>query len=523
MKSLGKYTRSYLAERLLHLDGVPFSLVDYPFFYGVYNTDARETLLKTGRQVAKSTYCSNLMIVDSVRIPHFKTLYITPSRDQTSKFSNTRLTKVIHYSPLIRRNYVDTSLPNNVLLQVLKNGSLMVLSYASDDPDRVRGNTADRDLIDEVQDVHFDTVIPVVKECMAASKYAYMSYCGTPKSMENTIEFLWGRSTKAEWIMKCTGCGNFNFVDSTRSIGKHGIICTKCGKSLNPRQGMWYEFNPGAPIKGFHISQPMLPLNNESQELWDRILEKLETYSETKFKNEVLGVSDAIGMRFISQDELLALCQDYYVESPPVSPALLEDVQYITGGVDWSGGGSEYTSRTVAWVFGYTHQAKHKTLYFKVFPGNNPVADVEEVAKIFNACRCDVVVGDAGEGAVANSYLRRALGAHRVFQVQYGSFTKLMRWNKNDRYLIDRTAAIDSYMQVLKNQGVVFPNMRQSAEPIQDILDEYEESSFTGAGGVTRKFWRHASTAPDDCLHAQIFAWLAMKVARQDLELYDPD
>lgn len=469
-----------------------------------------------------STYCSNLMIVDSIRIPHFKTLYVTPTREQTSKFSNTRLTKTIHYSPHIRKNYVDPTLPNNVLLQVLRNGSLMVLSYAMDDPDRVRGNTADRDLIDEVQDVHFEAVIPVVKECMSASQYAYMAYCGTPKSMENTIEHLWKMSSRTEWIMRCSGCNTHQFIDSIKSIGKHGVICVKCGKSLNVREGFWYDFNKHGRIKGFHISQPMLPVNNEIQERWDRILDKLETYPESKFKNEVLGVSDAIGTRFISQEELLAMCHDYYIpEAPPVDPALVEDCRYITGGVDWSGGGGDYVSRTVCWVWGYTNEGKYKTIYFKIFPGNNPIEDVEEVARIFSACRCDVVVGDAGEGAVANSHLMRVLGAHRVFQMQYGTFYKLMKWNKKDRYLIDRTAAIDSFMLVLKHQGVIYPNVGQMMVPIQDILAEYEETSQTGYGGVSRKIWRHAPSAPDDCLHAQIFAWLAMKIARQDMELYD--
>lgn len=521
-KCIGKYSRSHLAEKLLHLDGQPFSLKDYPFYYAVYNTDARETLLKTGRQVAKSTYCSNLMIVDSVRIPHFKTLYVTPTREQTSKFSNTRLTKTIHYSPYIRKNYVDSSLPNNVLLQVLRNGSLMVLSYAMDDPDRVRGNTADRDLIDEVQDVHFEAVIPVVKECMSASQYAYMAYCGTPKSMENTIEHLWKMSSRTEWVMKCGGCNTHQFVDSLRSIGKHGVICIKCGKPLNVRDGFWYDFNKQGRIKGFHVSQPMLPVNNEIQERWDRILDKLDTYSESKFKNEVLGVSDAIGTRFISQEELMAMCADYYVpEMPPVDPAILEDCRFITGGVDWSGGGGEYVSRTVCWVWGYTNEGKYKTLFFKIFPGNNPIGDVEEVARIFNSCRCDIVVGDAGEGAVANSHLMRVLGAHRVFQMQYGAFYRLMKWNKKDRYLIDRTAAIDSFMLVLKHGGAIYPNLGQMTVPISDMLAEYEETTQTGHGGVARKIWRHAPSAPDDCLHAQVFAWLAMKIARQDMELYD--
>jgi len=321
--------------------------------------------------------------------------------------------------------------------------------------------------------------------------------------------------------MRCESCNNYQFIDSVRSIGKHGVICVKCGKPLNVRTGQWYDFSKNYIYKGFHISQPMLPVNSEQQEYWDRILEKLETYGESKFKNEVLGISDAIGTRYLSQDELHGLCEDYVVNPPPISPDLLEDVRFVSAGIDWSGGGAEITSRTVVWVFGFTADGKHKTLYFKVFPGNNPVADVEEIAKTLLACRVDAVVGDAGEGALPNSYLSRALGPHRVFQMQYGSFFRLLKWNKKDRYLVDRTAAIDSYMQIMKTRGVVFPNKQQMTIPIQDILNEYEETSTLGVGGVSRKLWRHAANAPDDCLHAQVFAWLAMKMARHDLELYD--
>jgi len=524
-----EYNQSLVEELALHLERrdiywdrvVSIEKIGKQWCYDISVKDT-ESFVAEGIVTHNSTYCANLMIIDSIRIPHFKTLYLTPTKEQTSKFSNTRLTKTIHYSPHIRKNYIDTTLPNNVLLQVLKNGSLMVLSYAMDDPDRVRGNTSDRNLVDEVQDIHYEAVIPVVKECAAVSKYAYMDYCGTPKSMENTIEYLWGRSSRSEWVMKCEGCSSHQFIDSARSIGKHGVICIKCGKRLNVREGFWYDFAKDTRIKGFHVSQPMLPVNNEYQERWDRILDKLETYSESKFKNEVLGVSDAIGTRFISQDELLAMCHDYCIpESPPLDPEQVEECRFVTGGVDWSGGGSEYVSRTVAWVFGYTGDGRYRTLYYKIFPSDNPIANVEEVAKIFNACRCDIVVGDAGEGAVANSHLMRALGAHRMFQVQYGSFLKLLKWNKKDRYLVDRTAAIDSFMLVLKHQGCIYPNEAQMRLPFLDMLAEYEESTMTGQGGVSRKVWRHAPSTPDDCLHAQVFAWLAMKIAREDLELYD--
>lgn len=524
---LGKHTRAHVAQSWFWLDGRPYNLHDYPFLPAVYNTGAREVLMKTGRQVSKSTTCACLMLTDSVVIDHFRTLYVAPTREQTSKFSNTRLTKIIHYSPLIRDNYVDRDLPNNVLLQILGNGSELALSYAWDDPDRIRGITADRELIDEVQDIVYDAVIPVVKECMANSDYAMMMYCGTPKSMENTIEFLWQKSSQSEWIMKCEGCGSWSFVDSAKSIGRHGIVCLKCDKNLNPRAGQWYDMNPDAKMKGFHISQPILPKNVEIPIRWERILEKLESYSETQFKNEVLGVSDDIGTRFISQSELMALCEDYYLDLP-LPPSLLQGIRAVVGGVDWAGN-SEHAlnSRTVCWVWGLTDDFKLKTLYFRIFPKANSIEDVEEVARIFDICQCRYVIGDAGEGAVANSALRDRLGHHRVGQAQYGGgagFSQLIRWNRQGtRYLVNRTAAIDSFMLQMKKQGIILANARQMAVPIQDILNVYQESTHSGQGGAIRTIWKHAPNCPDDSLHAMIFGWLAMKVVQGELQFYDRD
>lgn len=499
---------------------------DYPFFYTIYNSVAPEMVLITGRQVAKSTCCANLMITGSIAIPHFRTLYISPSKEQTSKFSNTRLSKILRHSPLIRKAYLDPSKPGNVLLQMLGNGSEIALSYAEDDPDRVRGISADHEFIDEVQDILYEAVIPVVKECTSNSDYGYMVYAGTPKTMENTIEFLWQNSTKAEWIMKCPGCNTWQFVDSPKSIGLKGVICVKCGKLLNPREGRWYEFNPKAKVKGFHISQPILPKNNEVPERWERLLRKMEDYSSTKFKNEVLGVSDTVGSRFITQEELIELCDpNHFVELPP-HPSSLEGIRIIGGGVDWGGGGSgEVVSRTVAWVFGLTEDFKFRTLYFKVFSEENPAENVKEVTDIFTMLGCQHVVGDAGGGAIANSMLVSRIGAHRFSQVQYGGgqhLTKLITWSRQaERYLVNRNAAIDSYMLALKRKEVVFPNVRQMAVPIQDILNEYEEIVNVQSGTGGRKVWRHSPSASDDCLHAQIYAWLAIKIVQGDVFFYE--
>ena len=93
--------------------------------------------------------------------------------------------------------------------------------------------------------------------------------------------------------------------------------------------------------------------------------------------------------------------------------------------MDWAGNGEGFKSRTVAWVFGITGDFKLKTLYFKIFPYANSIQTVDEVAEIFDACNCRLVVGDSGEGAVANSELRTKLGPHRVEQASIWSIELL--------------------------------------------------------------------------------------------------
>jgi hypothetical protein len=874
--------RSELAQRLLYLDGDPFRLVDYPFYPAIYDGHYQGLLLKCGRQVGKSVSLCNFTISESIGIPHFKTLFIAPSQEQTQRFSNTRLAKVVHYSPLVRRHFISHEFSDRTMLRMFRNGSEVALTYACDDPDRARGVSADRncfdkdaqaltrngwihvrdlqetDLVadvddfgvvrwappenlftkkhtgkmvtfkrcglylrvtgdhnlwvnfrvkasaayhqpdryefvkaidlaetprmgfkttckaewcteneathwrladqhyhtgdaslnlpvqefaellgwylaeghcawrdygndqrtcprptitqnagiwltriqalatacgiphrvnnsgngncrtvtlvsnalgywfanlglshdkhiprllfdyphalyallrglylrdachhenekwhnatlrtrsrrlaedvqeawlrvgrpaaihtrmhtggfgigpsplyevcaynrdyqifwraefetkqrvtvedvvdedvwcftvpnhrpivkgnfesipiitsqcfDEIQDILYDPVVPVINECLGNSDYGYETYAGTPKTLENTIEYLWSISSRTEWIMKCEGCGSWSFIESAKAIGKTGPLCVKCGHLLNPRAGMWYDFNPGTrdkpvTLKGFHISQPMLPRNMEKPERWQRILDKLERYSDTKFKNEVLGISDALGARIIGKDELEALCRDYDVyRTPPAG--LLQKMKGIVAGVDWSGGGTEGVSRTVLWIWGITPEDRLRTLYHRIYPTTSPVAIVDDVVEVLQAYSVKLVIGDRGEGHLANDLIAKRLGKHRVHQLHYGSQATPLSWNdKGQFYTGDRTSLMDNYFMVLKRQGVEYPRLEYMREAITDVLNIYEEVTTQG-----RKVWRHAKTQPDDAFHAQLFGWLAAKIIMMDLQ-----
>lgn len=536
--------RSDWTQALICLDGKPFSLTDYPFYKAIYDGQYDGLVMKTARQVAKSTTLSNFLIAEACTKPHWKSLFVAPSQEQTTKFSQTRVGKTVFYSPEIRARWVSQELSSRVFQKMFTNGSEIAFSYASDDPDRVRGVSADRVAYDEVQDIQYDAVIPVINECMANSDYGYETYCGTPKTLEGVLETLWQWSTQTEWVIKCTGCNTSQYFVDERCLGRNGPICLKCGKYVDVRNAQWVDTkvfpknHTGKKLKGFHIPQVILPKNVpasmptdlKNQELaqkrWERILEKHAAYPPSKFKNEVLGISDSIGTRLISKEQLEALCAPYEISEYPPNNMVMQDLRGVVAGVDWSGGGSTGASSTVLWVWGITqggaqHNFRLKTLYYKIYPEANPISGgvVDHICEICERYNVGLVIGDAGEGALANANLRERLGAHRAMQVQYrgvassggGSNSRPFFWNKTDRFIADRTTMIDHYFMFMLREGVIFPNVRQMQQPIRHLLAEFEEVTNNG-----RKVWRHAPSQPDDALHAQIFGWMAAKFMTMD-------
>jgi hypothetical protein len=467
-------------------------------------------------------------------------MFVTPSKEQTMRFSNSRVTKVMRYSPIINKKFLSPELSARVLHKQFTNGAEMAFAYALDDADRIRGLSTDRNVYDEVQDLLYNPVITVGNECLARSQYAYETYAGTPKTMENTIQYLWEMSTQTEWVVKCTSCGKYQYVASEKSIGLKGMICLKCGSYLNPFEGQWIDmaepFDKGARvqeedrIKGFHICQPSMPDCNPiavekmgynqdlvrfAEKQWKDILYKQENLPTSTFRNEVLGISDSIGARMIAKEEIEALCVGPSLSHMPTA-ANMDGITMTVAGIDWSGGGTTGISRTVLWIWGINPlTGVLRCMYYRIFPGTNPVHAVEEIIHICNMYRVVYAVGDAGEGSLPNDVLRNALGPNRMTQVQYGAYAKVIHWNNEDRYLIDRTTMIDNYVLLLKKRMVEFGPREEMSIAIADILNEYEEVTMLG-----RKVWRHSPQKPDDCLHASLFGWLASKIVLNDLKFW---
>lgn len=534
---------SDLAEKILWWEGKPFSLEQYVMHRALYDGRYRKVLLKWARQTAKSMTLAAFMVTESFAIDAFRSYYCSPSQEQTRRFSHTRVGKFINYSKIVKTRFLDPSTANGVFLRLFRNGAEQAFTYADDDPDRARGFSADRCLFDEIQDLMYDTVVPVIEACMDNSKYGGLSiYGGTPKSMDNCVETLWADSTQSEWMMRCEGCGSWNYVDSLRSLGKHGPECIKpdCRKPLNPRLGRWVDLKPDAEIKGFHLPRLIMPENvpaawasekdrAQAQMLWDRrVLDKLKPppvgVGEVQFMNDVLAVSTASGEKLLTEELLVSLCQDYEMRRAPTDK-IMRNVTATFMGVDWSGGGGPVRgteglvkSRTVVHIWGATTDGKLRTLFYQIFPMGHAKGWIDAIVELFLAYSCTLGMGDAGEGMMANTWVKDRLGDRFWTQNRYMAMSQPITWNEHTRcYHSDRTMMIDNYAMFLTEGKAVFARHEDMRPAFADILNVTEETTKMG-----RKVWEHAPTKPDDALHAQLLGWLAWRVANGDLTFYAP-
>jgi hypothetical protein len=290
----------------------PFSFKSREYLRPIYDSTAPRKMLMAGRQVEKSTYLGNTILAFSAMNNFFRSLYVSPSNQQTKTFSRDRLKEPMEISPVLR-HYSNSKLLANVLEKRFVNQSQVTLRFAFLNADRVRGIPADYINIDEIQDILLEN-IPVIEECASHSDYKWFTYSGTPKSLDNAIEHYWSRfSTQNEWIVPCKRHGTPKDPSSWHwnvlaedNIGDKSLICDKCGKTISPADPdcQWAAMNPKPrvekPFEGYRLPQLMVPWIDFSD-----IKDKQRKYSRAKFYNEVLGRSYDSGTRPLTRADMI--------------------------------------------------------------------------------------------------------------------------------------------------------------------------------------------------------------------------
>ena len=477
--------------------------------------------MRAGRQVSKTVTLAGDMVVNAAIKPYTISIYCNASATQTAAFSNSKLRAFLLQSPNVYQNLMlGKGVIDNVYNKILSNYSEIFMSYFSEDADRIRGKSGNRMYLDEVQDMLYSAMIDA-EECLSAARDPKFVYAGTSKSEITPLEYIWGMSSQKAWVIRCSGCGMWNIPDK-KCIGKHGLICKKCGKPLNTYEGRWHAMRKPADGKepyadGYWIPQIIMPMHCCNEMKWENLLSKLETYPDIKFDNEVMGLPNGEGESPITEELLRKNCIDSLPKLDHLAPINNGGARFIAAGIDWGGGGMSGLSRTVLTI--YAVNANDFTIiYAKIYDNGEPTTHVKDIARLLAQFHVNMCFGDHGGGNFAMSQLREITPiSTRIVPVMYTAAAAPCTWDERaQRYTVNRTTMIDDFFgDWIKGRVKAF--RWEEFKPFASDMLNVKQVIIGEDHGHGQRVWRHKPDAPDDSLHSMVFGWLACRVLVADM------
>jgi hypothetical protein len=418
---------------------------------------------------------------------------------------------------VIKDNFIDKESAQAVQFKNFTNGATNYFKHCYGLGDNIRGITVNGLRIDEVQDIHIDA-IPVIKETQShaldtGAKMRVTWFTGTPKTFSNTIQQYWDKSTQNEWVVKCPHCGTYQIL-GVKNLTPTQFVCRKCKMEI-PKiaiiNGFWMELQPGRRLKGFRISQIMVPWIR-AQDIWDKYM----NYSPDKFNNEVLGRSYENAEKPFNPLILSQISNNNLRIYPRAEREFANTQNFM--GVDW---GTGERSFTVVVIYSYNTSGKYQMIFTKRYEQGeelDPDYQIKDIANLMQIYRIAFSLVDWGFGFVQYKRLVSLFGT-RVAACYYSFNQKGER--KYDahqqRWVVNRTKTMQNYINAVHQLEIVWPGGDKDKYPwmYDHHLVEMAEYRKSQNGRSEDLLYTHPEGQPDDGLHACIYAYTAAKIFKK--------
>jgi hypothetical protein len=492
----------------------PFSLQLRRAFKIAYDCDLPNIAVVAGRQIGKSTFLGNRMLIKSILVPYLKSLYVSPTQMQTKKFSSDRLEQPVFFSPRLMQ-LKGGAKHDAIMEKKFNTGSSITLRYAFLSANRLRGIPADNLYIDEYQDI-LPEVIPIIESCLhnASPEMRSKCYAGTFKSVDNPLTYLmFDESSLHEWVVPCHKHPFTHWnVLGYRNISRKGLVCELCGNPIdnNSDECRWanVDANPEKEKHFIGIRLPQIACSFDPEEVYWNMMR----YDPAQFHNEILALPYDSGMRPLTLQQLQESCSpEIFMGVKPGS----RDINYFKemskrkgayAGVDWGSGHGSYTILTIAT---YNESNRFVPYYYKQYRGveSDPEFVLDDLMKKLQEFHVSLVGLDYGYGFGMNDRVLRQFGPDRAFKFEHVSSKDKAIWD-NDvaRYKIDRTEVMSDMFNAIKRKDTItFPRF----DDFYDPFGKHFLAIFSEDNKSTRRIqYSHPKSSPDDAFHATLYAFL---------------
>ena len=400
--------------------------------------------------------------------------------------------------------------------------STMDIWYILTNPDKIRGKTYDWIDYDEYQDFD-DSLEGVIAATQSRSTLRSVTYSGTSKTTDSSLEARWLESSRGLWRLTCSACKHDNYPTVDHGvfdmIQPEGLCCKKCGRKLNVREGRW-DFEAPTMLElgrwGFHIPQIIVPANTENRDIWIDIYRNSRTMDKKTFMEEFLGEATEEGSRELTAKDLQNICilgpiQDVQKKAldPKTNPYM-----FTVGGCDW--GGSDYNpaekskeSYTVHVILGVKRLGGIDILSVKHYAGMVYDDIIGEIAADHHKFKCSAIAGDFGGSQFYIPTLKKLVDPLKVVAFKYGGNAMLSippsSQHFGNLYNLNRTESLTSLIMDIKAMKIRSPSWEQMSKSLLECLN-LVRTPIELASGANDLLYKKRGNKPDDFFHALNYA-----------------
>ena len=385
-----------------------------PFWIPIYNDPHDHIMIIGGRQIFKSTACTDFIAAAVTSESGIQVCYVTHSQGSLSAFSGQKLRIGTFLTNPVLKKYLRH--PGNVGEVSIKNNSTVYMVTDNYKYMHLEGKSPTLCILDEAQyqDMEY---FGRVHQTMMATK-GKVKIFGIGGESGSSYEKLWIDTNQQEWIYD---------DDAWREklqFDKDGLVVGQYLKDV--LQGSWVAQNPRSEFFiGYHLPQtifPTIPLTEQDA------IEKYKVHprfsiefqrkilSGSEFLSHVMGTFHSSPFRPVTKNMLLK-CTAPYRYLSLLKPSEVREYKKIFGdeittsiGVDF---GSGKTSDTViAIIIQWKKSQRIQIAFVEKRPPENQMKQAQYITELFKKFSCDIGVGDLGYGANQVKLIQK--GGHSV-------------------------------------------------------------------------------------------------------------